>query len=95
MNSEEFPLQEDFQHWKRGAGFCFCHYPFVFEAASKAVLLDIENQGEQVSLLSALLPEKLCFNSLRPRAPIALPGLRLPRWCTTLRAGSQVLHVLY
>ena len=56
MNSEEFPLQEDFQHWKRGAGFCFCHYPFVFEAASKAALLDIENQGEQVSLLSALLP---------------------------------------
>ena len=48
VNSEEFPLQEDFQHWKRGAGFCFCHYPFVFEAASKAVLLDIENQGEQV-----------------------------------------------
>lgn len=47
VNSEEFPLREDFQRWKRGAGFCFCHFPFVFEAASKAVLLDIENQGEQ------------------------------------------------
>ena len=68
MNSEEFPLQEDFQHWKRGGRFCFCHYPFVFEAASKAVLLDIENQGEQVCLLGALLPAKLCFRSLRTRA---------------------------
>ena len=47
-NSEEFALREDFQRWKRGIGFCFCWYPFVFEAASKAALLDIENQGEQV-----------------------------------------------
>ena len=47
-NSDEFALREDFQRWKRGIGFCFCWYPFVFEAASKAALLDIENQGEQV-----------------------------------------------
>ena len=81
MNSEEFPLQEDFQHWKRGAGFCFCHYPFVFEAASKAVLLDIENQGEQVTLLTLCCP--LCCASCHWQ-----PGRSIACWACGCPAAA-------
>ncbi len=47
VNCDDFPLVEDFQRWKRGGGFSFCRFPFVFEAATKAALLDMENRGEQ------------------------------------------------
>jgi len=47
VNCDDFPLADDFQRWKRGGGFSFCRFPFVFEAATKAALLDMENRGEQ------------------------------------------------
>ena len=76
VNSEEFALREDFQRWKRGAGFCFCWYPFVFEAASKAALLDIENQGEQVR--RCVRCDASCLYPLADRLhwKAALPAIR-------------------
>ena len=80
VNSDEFPLQEDFQHWKRAAGFCFCHYPFVFEAASKAVLLDIENQGEQFASFREVMMQALQGDEMRESPYLVL---RVPPMDTT------------
>ena len=51
INSEDFDVKRDYVSWKRpglvsDSVFSFCHYPFVYDPASKSDILAYENTGE-------------------------------------------------
>ncbi|KAL3161776.1 hypothetical protein ABBQ38_008870 [Trebouxia sp. C0009 RCD-2024] len=51
INSEDFDVKRDYVSWKRpgllsDSSFSFCHYPFVYDPASKSDILAYENTGE-------------------------------------------------
>lgn len=51
INSEDFDVKRDYVSWKRpgllsDSHFSFCHYPFVYDPASKSDILSYENTGE-------------------------------------------------
>eukprot|EP00877_Chromochloris_zofingiensis_P010517 jgi/Chrzof1/5719/Cz16g12280.t1 len=49
VNNEDFNVKEDFRRWKNPSNyrFSFCHYPFVYDPASKARILQLENMMAQ------------------------------------------------
>ncbi|KIZ02502.1 hypothetical protein MNEG_5454 [Monoraphidium neglectum] len=62
INAEDFNVQEDFRRWKspQRYGFSFCQHPFVYDPASKARVLQLENQIAQFqqfesSMMQAML----------------------------------------
>lgn len=51
INIEDFDVKRDYVSWKRpgllsDSDFSFCHYPFVYDPASKSDILAYENTGE-------------------------------------------------
>jgi len=57
VNNEDFNLKEDFRRWKSPSRseFSFCNYPYVYDPASKARVLQMENQMAQYNELQNAL----------------------------------------
>ncbi|KAG2488735.1 hypothetical protein HYH03_012734 [Edaphochlamys debaryana] len=57
VNHEDFNLKEDFRKWKHPHkyDFCFCKFPFMYDPAAKARILQMENQMSQVNELHSAL----------------------------------------
>lgn len=57
VNNEDFNIKEDFRRWKNPHkyDFSFCKYPFVYDPASKARILQVENQLAQMGEFNNVL----------------------------------------
>eukprot|EP00195_Chlamydomonas_chlamydogama_P006855 CAMPEP_0202911740 /NCGR_PEP_ID=MMETSP1392-20130828/55763_1 /ASSEMBLY_ACC=CAM_ASM_000868 /TAXON_ID=225041 /ORGANISM="Chlamydomonas chlamydogama, Strain SAG 11-48b" /LENGTH=556 /DNA_ID=CAMNT_0049602365 /DNA_START=33 /DNA_END=1703 /DNA_ORIENTATION=- len=57
VNNEDFNIKEDFRRWRASykRDFSFCEYPYVFDPSSKARILQLENQMEQLNELQDAL----------------------------------------
>ncbi|MEW5298074.1 MAG: hypothetical protein WDW36_001235 [Sanguina aurantia] len=60
VNNEDFNIKEDFRRWKAPRySFSFCKFPFVYDPASKARILQIENQISQFNQLHSAVFNRL------------------------------------
>ncbi|KAL6756665.1 hypothetical protein V8C86DRAFT_2644732 [Haematococcus lacustris] len=78
VNNEDFNLKEDFRRWKTPYRheFSFCCHPFIYDPASKARVLQMENQMSQFNELHSALFRGLFSSSGQDMTPFFVIRVR-------------------